>query len=244
MVQPLEQHAVREAIVLAGGLGTRLRSVVPDLPKVMAPIAGRPFLCYLLDYLAQQGLRRVILSVGYRCQDIIDTFGDRYGDVTIDYAIEEEPLGTGGAIAAALAMAEGPAVFAINGDTFLHLDYQAMARACGREPDGAMVMALHQVSDTTRYGRVKVNKNRVDGFSSGVQGAGLINAGVYLIPRGLSKQFPVKPRFSFEKEFLEAKVSEIRPLAFVCDGVFIDIGVPEAYREAQRLLPSLTARRL
>lgn len=243
MVQSLEQHTVREAIVLAGGLGTRLRSVVPGLPKVMAPIAGRPFLCYLLDYLAQQGLRRVVLSVGYRSQDIVDTFGDRYGDITIDYAIEEEPLGTGGAIAAALAMAGGPAVFALNGDTFLHLDYQAMARACRREPPGTMAMALHEVPDTARYGRVKVNKNRVDGFSSGVRGAGLVSAGVYLIPRSLSKQFPAKARFSFEKEFLEAGVSSVRPLAFVCDGVFIDIGLPEAYREAQRLLPGLTARR-
>jgi len=238
--QAPEQHAVTEAIVLAGGLGTRLRSVVPGLPKVLAPIAGRPFLCYLLDYLAQQGLRRVVLSVGYRCQDIVDAFGDRYGDITIDYAIEQEPLGTGGAIAAALDMIEGPGAFALNGDTFLHLDYQAMARACAEEAPGTMVMALYEVPDTARYGRVMVNKNRVDGFSSGVRGTGLINAGVYLIPRGLSEQFPPKARFSFEKEFLEARVNEIRPLAFVCDGVFIDIGVPEAYREAQRLLPGLT----
>ena len=223
-------------MVLAGGLGTRLRSLLPDRPKPMAPIAGSPFLAYLLDDLAAQGVRRVVLSVGYRCAAIMDFFGARFAGMAIDYAIEVEPLGTGGAIARALAMLEGSQGFVLNGDTFLELDYGAMAAAPG---DRHMVMALHAVPEVARYGRVVVADGRVQSFFPGGSGAGLVNAGVYLLRADQFERHPMPARFSFEKDFLMPKAGELRPHAFLCEGTFIDIGVPEGYREAQRVLPKI-----
>ncbi len=232
----LRHPEVTEAIVLAGGAGTRLRSVLPDLPKPMAPIRGRPFLAYLLDNLVAHGLQRVILSVGYRRERIWDFFGDGYGGLAIDYVIEEQPLGTGGAIARALPLLNGAEGFVLNGDTYLHLDLRAMAAAYRESGDGNMMMALHQVPDATRYGRVDVVNGYVQGFFSGSGGAGTINAGVYLLPRNLFDGHSLPACFSFEKDFLLPEVETLRPRAFPCNGVFVDIGVPEGYAEAQRIL--------
>ena len=234
---------VTEAIVLAGGLGTRLRGVVPDVPKPMAPVAGRPFLCYVMDHLEAEGIRRVILAVGYRHRVISEFFGSRYGKLQVDYSIEEQPLGTGGGIALALQSVTQPYVFVLNGDSFLRLSYPAMA-ALAEEPGGAILaVALRMVEDTGRYGRAVLTGNRISGFHpSGVAGPGFINAGVYLLRSDVFKRYSVPPKFSFETDFLESRVSELAPLAFCSDAPFIDIGVPEAFRESQMLLPAWTHR--
>jgi len=231
--------AVTEAIVLAGGLGTRLRAVAPDVPKPMAPVCGRPFLSYLLDFLQAQGILRVILSVGYRREVISTFFGHQYGALRIEYAMEDEALGTGGAVRRALEYSESPFVFALNGDTFLGLDYRAMAGLIQDPLEFELAVALRQVPDAGRYGRAIVSGGRIEGFSaSGAPGPGLINGGVYLMRRDLFRDaaFPVK--FSFETDFLEARASGIRPFAFVTDAPFIDIGVPESLEMAQNVLPT------
>lgn len=235
------QSAVAEAVVLAGGLGTRLRSVVPDLPKPMAPVAGRPFLAWLLDSLAAQGIRRVVISVGYRCEPIVEYFGRQYGTLSIDYATEPEPLGTGGGIACGLARIEGTEAFVLNGDTFQVFDYRAMAALLGRHGDAIMAMGVREVADASRYGQLSVSDGRVRGFSARGAGGGLVNSGIYLLPRDLFERFRMPGKFSFEADFLQKRIDELRPVAFACDGVFIDIGMPDAYREAQQLLPSLLA---
>jgi len=223
-----------QAVILAGGLGTRLRSVVGDLPKPLAPVAGRPFLARLLDRLERQGFTSAVLSVGYRHESIVD----RHGAIRLAYAIEREPLGTGGGLRAALAMIERFPCFALNGDTLLDVDYQAMrtAHAAARAP---LTMALRRIADVSRYGRAVVEDGRVVGFAAaGAPGPGLVNAGVYLFAGNLLDDPALPPSFSFERDFLEPRAATLRPLAFETDGYFIDIGVPEDYARAQRELAS------
>lgn len=225
-----------EAIVLAGGLGTRLRSVVDDRPKAMAQVAGRPFLAYLLDQLAASGFDSAVLAVGYRSKQILDYFGARHRHLALRYSVEDEPLGTGGAIVRAMAGVEAPAIFVVNGDTFVDLDYRAMWSAHEAE-SSAMTVAVHAVPDAGRYGALDLDGQRIHGFlEKGRSGPGWINAGVYLIARGLLDPQAVPTRFSFESDFLVPRVRELRPLAFQTNGVFIDIGVPEDYARAQTLM--------
>jgi len=166
-----------QAIVLAGGLGTRLRQVVPDLPKPMAPVAGRPFLAWILDRLVQAGFDRIVLAVGYRGDVIRDHFGRDYNGVPVAYSTEEEPLGTGGAIRlAAQCITESP-VFVLNGDTFVEVDYGAMWSAHQRI-GALMSLAVCRVPDTGRYGAVEIDMGRVCGFrEKGIRRAGAQNAG-------------------------------------------------------------------
>ena len=225
-----------EAIILAGGLGTRLRSVVSDIPKAMAPIAGQPFLGYLLQYLEAQGIARVVLAVGYRHQAIHGFFGSRYQGLELVYSVENEPLGTGGALLQALPSIDGEFAFVLNGDTFLRLNYSAMARAF--EQDTPLMVALRHVPDANRYGAAVVVGGRIGGFAArGTKGPGLINAGCYLVARDIFQRYPMPAKFSWEAEFLGARAAEIRPVAFECDAPFIDIGIPEAFEQAQILLP-------
>jgi len=223
-----------EAIVLAGGKGTRLQSVVSDLPKPMAPVAGRPFLAHLLDLLQRQGVTEVVLSVGYMHEKIIDAFGRRYCDIRLRYAIEEQPLGTGGGLRQALAMVDRFPAFALNGDTLLALDYRAML-AAHQGAGVQLTMALRRMADTGRFGRAVIQSDRIVGFEAGGRGGpGAINAGVYLFGRNLLDDPALPGSFSFERDFLEPRMSDLAPLAFVTDAYFIDIGVPEDYGRAQR----------
>lgn len=227
-----------EAIVLAGGLGTRLRSVVSDLPKAMAPIAGQPFLGYLLQFLKAQGMARVVLAVGYRSEMIRDSFGSRYQGVDLVYSVEDSPLGTGGALQQALPAIEGGFAFVLNGDTFLRLNYSTMTQALGSRPDASLAVALRHVPDVSRYGAALVSDGRIQGFAArGSHGPGLINAGVYLVARDLFQRYPMPAKFSWEADFLEARAAEVRPIAVECDAPFIDIGIPEAFEQAQTLVP-------
>ena len=230
---------VTEAIILAGGLGTRLRSAVPELPKAMAPIAGQPFLSYLLRFLEANGLRRIVLATGYRNEAIRGFFGDQYGKLEIVYSVEDEPLGTGGALLRALPFIEEEFAFVVNGDTFLRLDYQEMASVGTRYPGAQVVVALRHVQDAARYGSAVVVDDRIQGFQArGTAGPGLINGGCYLVRRDLFANYSTPAKFSWEADFLEARAAALQPIAFRCDAPFIDIGVPEAFEQAQTLIPS------
>jgi D-glycero-alpha-D-manno-heptose 1-phosphate guanylyltransferase len=233
-----------EAIVLAGGLGTRLRSRVADRPKPMAEVAGKPFAAWLLDYLAAQGVTAVIFSLGYRGEMITDYFGANYDGLAIRYVVEETPLGTGGAIRLALVASRRDPVWVVNGDTMLCLDYRAMWAAHHAGGGTPMTMALRRVPDAGRYGTVSVSGDRVTGFAAGgTSGSGLINSGVYLLSPRLFDGHVLPTVFSLEREFLPLAAPQGRIGGFITDGWFIDIGVPEDYDRAQTELPAQLAGR-
>ena len=231
-----------KAIVLAGGLGTRLRERVPDLPKPMAPVAGRPFLAYVLDALVRDGFSDIVLSVGYRWEAIRDHFGSTYRGAGITYAVEDEPLGTGGAIAHAFSAAGigGPeAALVINGDTFLAIDFAALRDWYGQAPC-ACAMVLRRVDDTARYGSVNVAAGVVTGFAEkGRSGAGLINAGVYILRADVFARFGLARRFGLEADLLQRHCTELGARAHETAAWFIDIGVPQDFDRAQTELPAI-----
>lgn len=227
-----------EAIVLAGGFGTRLRQMVPDLPKPMAPVAGRPFLEILLSTLAQKGFTRVVLSLGFMSEKIIAHFGSRYLGMELVHEVELEPLGTGGAIRAALARCEADHVFVFNGDTYLNLEVDALERLwqSGHHP----LIVVREVPDTARFGKVEMCDGRINAFlEKGMSGPGLINAGCYVLPKTALDDFPLGQPFSLETEFFIEYLQRIRFDGFVTHGRFIDIGVPDDYALAQTALAGL-----
>lgn len=227
-----------EAIVLAGGCGTRLRHAVADLPKPMAPVAGRPFLEILLNCLAKKGFLRIVLSVGYLADRIVGYFGNRFSGVDLIYAVEETPLGTGGAVRLALTRCEADHVFVFNGDTYLDLEV-AHVEAHWQAHQRPIIVA-REVPDTARFGRLELRQRNVSRFlDKGVSGGGLINAGCYVLPPDALNAFPLGQAFSLETEFLADAVQHTVFECFVTHGHFIDIGVPEDYARAQQELAGI-----
>lgn len=227
-----------EAIILAGGFGTRLRAVVPDLPKPMAPVGERPFLAILLMQLAQAGFQRVVLALGYKAETIQAYFGAHYAGMTLVYTVEDTPLGTGGAIRQALSLCQDDHIFIFNGDTYLALEIGEV-EACWQKLKSPIIVA-RSVPDTARYGRIESSHNRFTGFSEkGASGPGLINAGCYVFPPNLLDTFEPGSAFSLETDFLAHAVHKQDFRVFVTDGHFIDIGVPEDYARAQIELAGL-----
>lgn len=224
-----------EGIVLAGGFGARLRQVVQDLPKPMAPVAGRPFLEILLTSLASKGIRRIVLSLGYMADTVVSHFGDHFADMELIYEIEEKPLGTGGAVRSALARCITDHVFIFNGDTFLDLEVAEIEKHW--QQSHTPIIVACEVLDTTRYGRLETSDGRVSGFSEkGISGKGLINAGCYVLPTNILDEFPPSQKFSLETDFLVKAVNEQQFDLFLTHGQFIDIGLPADYARAQTLL--------
>lgn len=227
-----------EAIVLAGGFGTRLREVVPDLPKPMAPVAGRPFLEILLHALASKGFRRVILSLGFMAGKVVAHFGEKFAGMELVYEVEDTPLGTGGAVRQALARCSEDHVFVFNGDTYLDLEV-AEVEAHWQKHCVPIIVA-REVPDTARYGRLSTAEGHVTGFmEKGMAGAGLINAGCYVLPVAILNEFAPGQAFSLETDFLAKAVAVQRIDVFVTGGHFIDIGVPEDYARAQSELAGI-----
>jgi len=231
---------VREAVILAGGFGTRLKSVVSDVPKPMADVAGRPFLSVLLDYLASGGVERVILSVGFKREAISGFFGPSYKGMELIYVVEEKPLGTGGAMKRSLMAARDKDVLVLNGDSFLQLDLSGFV-GFHRDNNSPITMAVKKMRDFDRYGAVRLDGPVVAGFIEKARtGTGYINAGVYLLDAQQCGLLDVQEDcFSFEKDFLQVRGGEASVYAYICNDYFIDIGLPEDYMRAQKELGNL-----
>jgi len=227
-----------QAIILAGGYGTRLLSIVSDVPKPMAPIQSKPFLAYLLDRLVEHEFTKVVLAVGHQHQTIIDYFGDKYKTLQLEYSIEEDLLGTGGAIKKAFQYISCDSLFVMNGDTFFEVEYSLMVKQQSLS-SSKLVLALRKTTDVSRYGSVIIKDEDIISFQEkGLAGPGLINAGCYLLSKELFTTFDLPDSFSFENHFLHPFVKEIRPKAVISDSYFIDIGIPEDYQRAQIELPT------
>lgn len=230
-----------EAIILAGGFGTRLKPCVDNLPKPLAPIGGKPFLHYLLDYLYANGVHRAIISTGYLADLIEEEIGRTYKGMTVDYCREETPLGTGGAIKKALGMCNGEYAAAVNGDSFFDVDLPEMCdfhikSGC------SLTVAAREVPRAENSGYMTVENGRLSGFrEKGVKSAGLINGGVYIINKNLLDGIK-EEKFSFEKTVLEGGYC---PVAVTeSNGYFIDIGIPENYRKAEKEKDFLISKRI
>lgn len=220
-----------ECIVLAGGMGTRLRSVVSELPKCMAPVAGRPFLDYVVTSLEASGFGHIILSLGYKHEYIEEWAAARKSRARITCVVESEPLGTGGGVRYALSKATEEDVFVLNGDTYLDVSFRGLLRR--HKASGTVAtLALKPMRNFDRYGEVALDGDRISAFREKRHcDEGLINAGVYLIRRDALDALP--DRFSIEKDFFEKEVPRGTLAGFVSDGYFIDIGIPEDYSRAQ-----------
>lgn len=229
-----------EAVVLAGGLGTRLRDLALNVPKPMAPVAGRPFLEILLATLARKQCGRVVLSLGYKAEIVVDHFGDSFAGMKLAYEIEQTPLGTGGALRRALVQCQSDHVFVLNGDTYLDLEVSEI-EAQWRQNQLPIIVA-REVLDTARYGSLDTVGSRVVGFvEKGVAGRGLINAGAYVFPKGIASAFPSDDAFSLERDFLAKAVQRSPFELFASRGQFIDIGVPVDYARAQVELAEISS---
>lgn len=224
-----------EGIILAGGFGTRLKKIVPDLPKPLAPIAGQPFLEILLNSLAQKGFTHIILSLGYLADKIINRFGKSFAGVELIYVIENEPLGTGGAVRLAMEKVIQDHVFIFNGDTYLDLEINAVEQMWQNRHSAIIVG--REVRDTSRYGRLLVEQDKIIGFSEkGISGSGIINGGCYVLKNNELSDFPILTPFSLETDYFTKIVKDSPINLFITAGDFIDIGIPEDYKRAQTFL--------
>ena len=222
----------KEAIVLAGGLGTRLKGVISDIPKPMAPVANKPFLIYIFDYLKKQGIERVILSVGYKYEIIEDYFSNNYEGIELVYSVEEEPVGTGGGIRLAVDKLKMDAAFVINGDTFFDVKLEKQ-EALAFKMKSDLCLALKPMSDFDRYGSVAIENNTITSFKEKqFVKEGLINGGIYWLKKSFLESFNSGQKFSFEQDLMEKEVGIGQISGFISDNYFIDIGIPEDYKKA------------
>ncbi len=228
-----------EAIILAGGLGTRLRAAVPDLPKPMAPVNGRPFLEHLLEYWAGQGVTRFILSVGYKHESISGHFGAGFQGADVDYAVENQPLGTGGGLLLAAGSLAAPGPFLVlNGDTYFEVALGKLREFhTGHQAD--ITFSLFRSQQQGRYTGLRIGASgEVLSFTEGEKG-GPANGGVYLMERGVLEGELWEPhsRVSLEEDILPSALrTGKRMFGLECPGRFLDIGVPEDYARAGAVL--------
>lgn len=239
MTNLLEKKHITEAIILAGGFGTRLQHVIKEIPKPMAPINGVPFLSFVLNMLIPLDIQHVVLSTGYLHEKIFDFYQNRYKSLKISYAQETSPLGTGGGLRFALQQCETDNVLVLNGDTLFRIQFDSFFDFfLSKKADVAI--ALRNVSDVSRYGSVIVNEHqKIIRFTekNELQGEGFINGGIYLLKKSAFQKFIFPEKFSFEKDFMEKYCASENFYGFYSDGYFIDIGIPCDYERAQRELP-------
>ena len=226
---------MKEAIILAGGLGTRLRSAVPDLPKCMAPVNGKPFVGYVIDYLQKQGVEKFILSLGYMSEAIIYYINKDYPTLQVQFVIEKEPLGTGGAIYLSCTKATEQNVFVTNGDTMFDANLTSLLeRHLTTNADCSL--SLKPMTNFDRYGVVTLKEDySIESFKEKqYYESGLINGGLYVlnVTNFLAESFPEK--FSFEKDYMEALYKQRKMTGLVQEAYFIDIGIPQDYLQAQK----------
>jgi D-glycero-alpha-D-manno-heptose 1-phosphate guanylyltransferase len=230
---------IREAIVLAGGLGTRLKEVTGELPKVMAPVGDKPFLEYLFDYLIVNKITSAIVATGYGSSSVSDRFGNSYRGLSLTWSEETEPLGTGGAVRLALNHSKGEMVFVLNGDTLFNVPLQQMAEEAAKA-EKPVTIAVKPMHNFDRYGTVAVKDGIVTGFREKQWcEEGLINGGTYILsPIWLSTVAP-REKFSLEKDILEQYANKGLIRAWQSDAYFIDIGIPADYERARQEIPGL-----
>jgi D-glycero-alpha-D-manno-heptose 1-phosphate guanylyltransferase len=225
---------LKECIILAGGLGTRLRAVVADQPKVLAPVNNRPFLQYIIDNALKQGCEHIVLSTGYLHEKVEEFVNEKYPGKDISFAIENEPLGTGGGIQNALNQCRTDEVLVLNGDTFFNIDYKMFYHHHNHH-QSVFSVALKPMREFDRYGTVTCDQHRrITSFNEKqFMKEGMINAGVYILNKTgfCSMNWPQK--FSMEKDFMERYTASIHMCAFPYDEYFIDIGIPEDYARAE-----------
>lgn len=228
-------NQIKEAIILAGGLGTRLRSSIGEMPKPLAPVNERPFLHYLFKYLVKQNITSVVLSVGYKWEMIHEVFGDEYLGISIEYAVEEERLGTGGGIQLAIQKIEGEHCFVLNGDTFFDIklkDLEDFHLTNGAE----CTLAAKSLFNFDRYGTIDLDTNStVTAFNEKApRKSGDINGGIYCLSKAIKHSFPKAEVFSFETEFLEPNAGTGKVKAKVFEDYFMDIGIPADYEQFEQ----------
>ena len=225
-------------VILAGGFGTRLQSVVRDVPKPMADIAGTPFLELLLRELSFLDPERFVLCVSYKKDIIKDYFKDSFLGIPVVYSEENEPLGTGGAIKQAFDLFNLNDALVLNGDSYIQANY---ARFLEQNKNEKLAVMLKRVDDANRYGRVEIENNRIVDFkekNTTISQPGLINAGIYKVTKDLfTRSLPNK--FSFEQDILEPMIPQLKPRFMLADDYFIDIGIPTSYAQAQKELKSV-----
>ena len=222
-------------LIMAGGYGKRLKPIISSVPKPMASINGKPFLELILNKLNKFSFERVHLSVGFMHEKIINYFGNKFKNIQINYIIEKTPLGTGGAIKLALDRCIEDHVYILNGDSFLDINYFEIEENWlrVREP----IIVVKHLNNTSRYGCVHLEGNKVLEFKEKKSAlSGFINSGLYVLPKKIKDHFADSEAFSFEKEFLNKNISILNFNAFIFEGMFIDIGIPSAYKESQKLL--------
>lgn len=222
-----------ELIVLAGGLGTRLRSVVEDLPKPMAPVAGRPFLEHVLQWAGTQGVTHAVLAVSYQWEKIQAHFGNHFQQIALSYSVETQPLGTGGGLRAALEYTTEPQIYSCNGDTLFPVNLTNLLTV-QKQHDYVVTLATRTVADVSRYGLIQTQDTHITAFSQELQPKpGEINGGIYVISRSWLSQWELGLRFSFEQDALPHCQ---QAGAYHAEQYFIDIGIPQDYQRAQREL--------
>jgi len=224
-------------VVLAGGRGTRLRTIVSDRPKVVAFVRGRPFITYIFDQLIDAGFEQVILCAGYLAEKMIEILGHEYRTLSIGYSKEPYSLGTGGAVKYALPLIETSHVLVMNGDSFIDVDLSnVLSWSLKKNFDNLIV--LSEVSDISRYGAVKTNGNHViTDFSEKTTEvkSGWVNAGIYLFTRELiDKSIEPDKAYSLEKELIPALIKKISIGGYLCNSNLTDIGTPESYKIANQ----------
>jgi D-glycero-alpha-D-manno-heptose 1-phosphate guanylyltransferase len=230
------------AVILAGGLGTRLRAVVADRPKALAPIAGRPFLSYLLDQLRAAGIRRVVLCIGHLGEQIRAVFGSSYRGIDLVYSQEPSPIGTGGALRHALPLLGESPLLVMNGDSYCAVDLGELWSWHHLRSAPASLVAV-DVADASRFGRIEVDRaDRVIGFheKSTDAIAGRVNGGVYLVAPELIARIPAGGPVSLEREVFPGWIEE-GLYAFSANARFIDIGTPESFALAERFVRDLAS---
>jgi len=224
---------MKECIILAGGFGTRLQSVVKDVPKCMAEVAGKPFLSYILKYLQDQQFTHIILSLGYKSEVIIDWLGLNNYPFDISYVIENKPLGTGGAIKFAMTKAIGDSVFVINGDTYFAAELSPV-EIFHQTKKADITIMLKPMVNFDRYGSVELEADdKITKFNEKkICKSGLINAGTYIINKNVFDKPELPEIFSFEKDILENKNLNLSVYGYINDSYFIDIGIPYDFEKA------------
>lgn len=225
---------MKEAIILAGGFGTRLQSVVKDVPKPMAPVAGNPYLVYLIRYLKSYGVKHIVLSVGYLSEVVEDYFKDEYLGIKISYSKEDTPLGTGGGIRLALEKCEKKNVVILNGDSFFDVDIHKLKKF-HKKHQSTVSLGVRKVANVGRYGEVVLNdKKEIIKFSekSDKIEAGLINGGVYLMKRNALDAFALNTKFSLEQDYFQKQANTKTLYAKKFKSYFIDIGIPSEFDRA------------